>query len=229
MKNKIVKFTLGFMVGFSVGIGILMSIQSCSKDEEREVTQISELKLDKELSRDCNRSLVACEEEIDNFYNEYDVVAIRLSYEERYKVEKEIEEYNGCEYLDIPQLSDEDIYYLRKIATCEAGNQDIQTMSLIMLTVLNRVKDDRFPNTIYEVITECNNGKYQFSVVRPGGTWWYMEPNEESEEAFNMMWNALYDYSDGCLFFESMTGGPGSGWFGTLEYLYQSGDVRFYR
>jgi len=138
------------------------------------------------------------------------------------------EESNDCELLQFPQLSDEDIYYLRKIATCEAGNQSVETMSLIMLTVLNRVKDDGFPNTIYEVIMECNNGKYQFSVVRPGGTWWYMEPNEESEEAFNMVWETLYDYSDGALYFESCE--STNNWHSrNLEFLYQSGDVRFYK
>lgn len=138
------------------------------------------------------------------------------------------EEGNNCELLQFPQLSDEDIYYLRKIATCEAGNQNAETMSLIMLTVLNRVKDDKFPNTIYEVIMECNNGKYQFSVCRPGGTWWYMEPNEESEEAFNMVWETLYDYSDGALYFESCK--STNNWHSrNLEFLYQSGDVRFYK
>ena len=101
-------------------------------------------------------------------------------------------------------------------------------MSLVMLTVLNRVKNSRFPNTIYEVIVQKANGIYQFSVCKPGGSWYRKEPNEDSEKAFNMVWDSLYDYSNGALYFESCKNKDN--WHSrTLEYLYESGGIRFYR
>lgn len=133
------------------------------------------------------------------------------------------------ELLQFPQLSDEDIYYLKKIATCEAN--DIENMQMTMLVVLNRVKSPKFPNTVYEVITQHSNGKYQFSVCRPGSTWYRTEPNEKSDEAFNQIWDTLYDYSDGALFFESYSSAEKArnSWFGTLDYLFEVNGVRYYK
>lgn len=126
--------------------------------------------------------------------------------------------------LQFPQLSNEDIYYLKKIAYCEAGSVGIQTMSLVMLVVLNRVQSPDFPNSVYEVIMEPG----QFSVCKPGGTWYYLEPDERTDEAFNMIWNALYDYSDGALYFENCKNA--NNWHSrNLEYLYSSDGVRFYK
>ena len=133
------------------------------------------------------------------------------------------------ELLQFPQLSDEDIYYLKKIATCEAN--DLENMQMTMLVVLNRVKSPKFPNTVYEVITQHSNGKYQFSVCRPGSTWYRTEPNELSDEAFNGIWDTLYDYSDGALFFESYSSveKARNSWFGTLDYLFEIDGVRYYK
>lgn len=135
---------------------------------------------------------------------------------------------NSSELLQFPQLSDEDIYYLKKIATCEAGYVEVETMSLIMLVVLNRVKSPKFPNTVYEVIMQPN----QFSVCYAGGPWYWMEPGDKADEAFDMIWDTLYEYSGGATFFESLPSDEiaRNSWFGTnLDYLYKSGNVRFYK
>lgn len=135
---------------------------------------------------------------------------------------EEIERVN-CELLQFPQLSDEDIYYLKKVATCEAGDVDVHTISLVMLVILNRVKSSKFPDTIYEVITQDN----QFNVVK-SKKWKTTEPNEKSDEAFNMIWDTLYDYSEGALYFESCK--DADNWHSrNLEYLYKSDGVRFYK
>lgn len=143
-------------------------------------------------------------------------------------VEEQIEMVSR-ELLQFPQLSDEDIYYLKKIATCEAN--DLENMQMTMLIVLNRVKSPKFPNTVYEVITQHSNGRYQFSVCRPGSTWYRTEPNELSDEAFNGIWDTLYDYSDGALFFESYSSveKARNSWFGTLDYLFEIDGVRYYK
>lgn len=135
----------------------------------------------------------------------------------------------GCELLQFPQLSNKDIYYLEKIANCEAD--DIENMQMTMLVVLNRVKSPKFPNTVYEVITQSSNGKYQFSVCRPGSTWYTTEPDSKSEKAFDELWDTLYDYSGGALYFESYPSKEvaENSWFGTLEYLFEINGVRYYK
>lgn len=122
----------------------------------------------------------------------------------------------------------DDIYYLAKIAECEAGNQNIQTRTLVIMTILNRVWSDKFPDTIYEVITENNGTTYQFSPCIPGHSWYSTEPSEDSYEAVSVVLESKYDYSGGCLYFESCE--DTDNWHSeNLQFLYQSGDVRFYK
>lgn len=45
-----------------------------------------------------------------------------------------------------------DAYLLEKIAMAEAESEDTEGKALVMLVVLNRVWDARFPDTIEEVI-----------------------------------------------------------------------------
>lgn len=123
----------------------------------------------------------------------------------------------------------EDSYLLAKIAMAEAEGEDIQTKTLVILTVLNRVHSDGFPNTIYDVIFQYNpeSDVYQFSPVKPGGRWWTTEPNEDCWEAVKVVMEARYDYSGGALFFESC---DYDSWHSkNLTFLYQSGKMRFYK
>jgi spore germination cell wall hydrolase CwlJ-like protein len=122
----------------------------------------------------------------------------------------------------------DDIYYLAKIAECEAGNQNIQTKTLVIMTVLNRVESDKFPETIYEVITQNDGNIYQFSPCIPGGSWYVTEPSKDSYEAVYVVLESKYDYSGGALYFESCE--ETENWHSkNLEFLYQSEDIRFYK
>ena len=67
--------------------------------------------------------------------------------------------YEPIPHLDVIELSFEDAQMLLKIAQAEAGNQSIDGMALVMQTVLNRVEDDDYPDTIYEVISQ--KGQFQ--------------------------------------------------------------------
>lgn len=60
---------------------------------------------------------------------------------------------------DCVEVTYEDAQCLMKIAQAEAGNQGVDGMALVMQTVLNRVEDDDFPNTVYEVISQ--KGQFQ--------------------------------------------------------------------
>ncbi len=52
------------------------------------------------------------------------------------------------------EVSFEDAQCLMKIAQAEAGNQGTDGMALVMQTILNRVEDEDFPDTVYEVISQ---------------------------------------------------------------------------
>ena len=52
----------------------------------------------------------------------------------------------------------EDYYALLQIVEAEATGGDMKSKILIANVVLNRVKDSRFPDTIYEVVWEKDGG-----------------------------------------------------------------------
>lgn len=145
--------------------------------------------------------------------------------------EIEVEEVTSSPYPELSyskDWSEEEFYLLAKIAMAEAEGENIQTKTLVILTVLNRVQSDDFPDTIYDVIFQYNPEKdvYQFSPVQPGGRWWTTEPNEECWEAVKVVQEARYDYSGGALYFESC---DYDSWHSrNLTFLYQSGKMKFY-
>lgn len=136
-------------------------------------------------------------------------------------------EYEPYEYFE---LSERDKYLLAKLIQCEAGNQPIEAKEAVVMVVLNRVDDIRFPNTIEEVIRQNDNGIYQFSPLIEGGSFYYTEPTEESYEAiYNVQYGItdLYLWCD-YLWFECCE--SSDNWHShNLEFTEQIGDIRFYR
>lgn len=115
----------------------------------------------------------------------------------------------------------EDAYLLAKIAMAEAENQDTEGKALVILVVLNRVWDDRYPDTIREVIYQEN----QFSPVS-NGRFDKVEPNEDCWKALEMVQVEHWDESQGALYFESKSQ---STWHEeNLKYLFKHGDHYFY-
>lgn len=124
-------------------------------------------------------------------------------------------------------LSDNDKYLLAKIAMAEAEGESLETKILVIMTVLNRVESNIFPNTIEEVIHQNYKGVYQFSPVIPGGRWYTVEPSESCWKAVEIVNSTEEDVSDGALFFESC---KGESWHSrNLEFICQSDNMRFYR
>lgn len=69
-----------------------------------------------------------------------------------------------CNY----ELSETDYEALLKIVQAEAGNEDETGKMLVAGVVLNRVKDEKFPDTVTEVVMQQEDGVYQFSPVANG-------------------------------------------------------------
>ena len=72
--------------------------------------------------------------------------------------------------------TDEDMYVLSHIISAEAGNCSEDMMLSVGSVVLNRVADDRFPDTIYEVVFQ----EGQYSPTWNGA--YYAEPTEKACE-----------------------------------------------
>ena len=144
----------------------------------------------------------------------------------------EVEEYpfESSEYPTFAYSKDwdtEDSYLLAKIAMAEAEGCSIKCKERVILVVLNRVWDDRFPDTIYDVIHENYNGVYQFTPIQ-NGRWDRVEPNEECYQAVENIMKNPYDESEGALYFESCENEDN--WHSqNLEFLYESEGIRFYK
>lgn len=120
-----------------------------------------------------------------------------------------------------------DDYLLAKIAMAEAEGCDINTKCLVIMTVLNRLKSDEFPNTIEEIIYQRRGSVYQFSPIGDG-RWDRVEPNEECWLALEIVMTTEYDFSKGALYFESCKNKDN--WHSrNLEFLYKSDIMRFYK
>ena len=119
------------------------------------------------------------------------------------------------------ELNDEECYMLAKIAMAEAESENIEGKALVINVVLNRVKHEKFPDSIEEVIFE----EGQFTPTQ-NGRWENVEPNEECWEALRMVQEEGFDRSMGALFFESQ--GEKSWHWNNLKPLMKHGSHYFY-
>lgn len=88
----------------------------------------------------------------------------------------------------------EDIYLLAKIIHAEARGESTEGKIAVGAVVLNRVQDNRFPNSIQEVILQPR----QFSSVDDGQ--FKLEPDENSlNAAYQCIMGS--DPTEGCVFF----------------------------
>lgn len=122
----------------------------------------------------------------------------------------------------------DETHLLAMIAMAEAEGESLDTKVLVILTVLNRLHSDEFPNTIREVIFEQNeDGVYQFTCIE-NGRWENMgAPSNECWEAVQVVSCLDEDISSGALYFESC---EGESWHSeNLTLTCVSGNTRFYR
>jgi N-acetylmuramoyl-L-alanine amidase len=100
-------------------------------------------------------------------------------------------------------LSADEVYgesdhlWLSRIISAESRGESLHGKIAVGNVVLNRVRDSRFPSTVYGVIFDCSTGVYQFSPVANGTV--YNTPSADSVEAAkqclegkNVVGNALF-------------------------------------
>ena len=97
------------------------------------------------------------------------------------------------------EVSQGDIDCLMKIVEAEAGCEDRTGKLLVANVVINRVKDEAFPDTVTEVVYQRNSQSAQFSPVSNGR----IDSVKISEETREVVYSALLgeDVSYGALYF----------------------------
>lgn len=126
-------------------------------------------------------------------------------------------------------LSDDDYEVLCRIVQAEAGCEDMKGRILVANVVLNRVRDERFPATVREVVFQYSGNTAQFSPVADG-SYARVVVTEETIEAVNRAIRGE-DYSEGALYFAAREA-AGSGkmrWFDLhLTNLFTYGGHEFF-
>ena len=115
----------------------------------------------------------------------------------------------------------EDLKWLSHIIYAEAGNQSMIGQICVGNVVRNRVRDDRFPDTVEAVIFSPN----QFCPVRSGSIW--STPDEEAVIAAKLCLEGVNFAGESTYFVNPTTGS--TRWFReNLTYVMAVGDHDFY-
>ncbi len=114
---------------------------------------------------------------------------------------------------------DEEI--LMKIAMSEAEGESTEGKALVMLSVLNRVWSDEFPDTVPEVVFQ----DMQYSPVLDG-RYYSAIPDDDCLAALELIEDG-WDESIGATYFENA--GADSWHSRNLKFLFQEGNHKFYK
>lgn len=127
-------------------------------------------------------------------------------------------------------LSSSDIEILQRIVEAEATGEDIKGKVLVANVILNRVKDENFPNTIKGVVFQKDGGTYQFSPIKDK-RYWSVKITKDTITAVERVMQGK-DYSQGALYFSARSKADRSSmkWFdNNLEFLFQYGGHEFFK
>ena len=127
-------------------------------------------------------------------------------------------------------MSDEDYDTLLHIVEAEAGTEDVKGRVLVANVIMNRIKNDEFPDTVTEVVWQRIDGVPQFSPTYDGRIY-EVSVTDETKEAVRQALEGV-DYSEGALFFiqKSEAEAHNVSWFEKdLKRLFKYGVHEFYR
>lgn len=126
-------------------------------------------------------------------------------------------------------LTQSDYDVLLRIVEAEAGGEDLFLRTLIANVVINRMKNDYYPNTIEEVVFQNNGKTYQFSPIKDK-RYFTVSVSDGTIKAVKQALSG-YDNSNGALAFvdPSNTSDKVMSWFNNhLDFVMSYGDVSFY-
>lgn len=137
--------------------------------------------------------------------------------------------YSVMEKHYVVELSQADYEALLKIVQAEAGNEDETGKMMVAGVVLNRVKNEKFPDTVSEVVTQRENGCYQFSPVATGSYYRAVATQDTVDAVEKVLLGE--DVSGGALYFAARKYADPEKmkWFDrSLTFLYEHGGHEFY-
>lgn len=125
-----------------------------------------------------------------------------------------------------PQTDADSLYWLARIIQAESGGESYAGKLAVGSVILNRVESAAFPDTVYGVIFDRNNG-VQFTPVANGTV--YNTPSEESLSAARACLSGTRTVAD-CLYFFNPATATKAGWIVQNCVYYASiGNHDFYR
>lgn len=128
------------------------------------------------------------------------------------------------------RLDTAELEVLLKIVEAEAGCEDEEGKLLVANVILNRLKSDKFPDSVSEIVFQRENGITQFSPVSDGS----YDRVQISEETVRAVGRALEgeDISDGALYFAARNYADSERmrWFDEkLTLLFRHGGHEFFK
>ena len=168
------------------------------------------------------------------FLTKVDEESVIMVQEENYSISrtasgKRIVSYNVSEREERIILSDEDYEVLLRIVEAEAGGEDEEGKMLVANVVLNRVNNDKFPDTVKEVVFQREKGRAQFSPVY-NGRYERVKISEGTKQAVERVLSGE-DISQGALYFAARKyANPDKmRWFDEkLDFLFVHGGHEFF-
>lgn len=152
---------------------------------------------------------------------------------EEVKIEEDsmvAETYESADILNT--LSETELYYLAECVQIEAGGESEDGKIAAASVLINRVYSAKFPNSYQEVVSQKQNGTYQFSSYN-SSVWGKKEISEETYDAIRKALTEGSNVGD-ATYFANMNEIQG-GWFytaqedGTLEKVAEIGGHTFFR
>ncbi|NLZ81951.1 MAG: cell wall hydrolase [Clostridiales bacterium] len=125
----------------------------------------------------------------------------------------------------VKNIGEEEYDILLHIVAAEAGGCDIKGQILVANVIFNRMENEKFPNTIKEVVFQKN----QFTPAL-NGTIWNAHISDLTKEAVDRALNGE-DFSEGALFFSarSMVDPDDMTWFDrNLKWLFEHDGHEFF-
>ena len=120
---------------------------------------------------------------------------------------------------------DDEVYWLARIISAEARGESFKGKMAVGNVILNRVRSNQFPNTIYSVIFDRKYG-VQFSPILNGSI--YAEPTAESIIAARVCLEG-YSLSNEILYFVNPRVAPNSWISKNRTYAFTVGNHAFYK
>lgn len=206
--NKCLRICFGV-----VSIWLLFTVVTLSKREDRQVIEV------KQSDSETNISMIPLEKLEQKYKN-----CMAQGIQPINDMDLEMASFEGW---DLPE---EEIAVLERIVEAEAEGEDTEGKILVANVVLNRVRDEDFPDTVKEVVFQKVNGVTQFSPVS-GGRYERVTISEDSVEAVERALNGE-DLSEGALYFAARKAADPKAmkWFDeNLTFLFKHGGHEFYK